>query len=359
MDYYKILNITKSASEEEVKKAYRKLAHKHHPDRAGGDEKKFKEINEAYQTLSNKEKRAQYDRFGQAFNGAGGGSHGHQGFGFGGFSSGAGFNPEDLGDLSDIFETFFGGSRRRRTYTHGNDLQIAQEITLEEAYRGVTKELKFQSFDTCAECVGLGHEKDSGTKKCETCDGRGEIREVRKSFFGSIQQVRACEKCSGIGEIPNKVCQTCKGSGRLQATRTVKVQIAPGVSDGQLIKVTGAGEVGERGASAGDLYVQVRVKPHSVFRRQDDDLYVKKDLNIVLALRAGSVEVQTISGEPTTIQIPAGANLSERFKVAGKGMPHLHTRGFGDMYAQFDVHAPNKLTNKAKKLLDDLSEELS
>ncbi len=357
-DYYTLLGVSKSATDEEIKKAYRKLAQEHHPDRATGNEKKFKEINEAYQVLSSRERRQQYDRFsaggGSAF---GGGRYGQQAGGFGGFETH--FDASDLGDFGDIFESFFGaGGRRRKTYTHGSDLQIIQEITLEEAYTGAKKELKFKASSSCADCAGLGHFASEGTKQCTACNGRGEIKEVRNTFFGSFQQVRACAKCAGVGEIPNKVCGTCKGTGRLVTPRSLSVEIFAGVVSGQLIKLSGAGEAGERGAPAGDLYVQVRVAPHSKFERHDSDLVVKKEINIFDVLRGKKIEISLISGEATAIEIPHGYNLSEPFKISGKGMPKFGSRGYGNLFVEFEVKTPKKISSKARRILEDLDGEI-
>lgn len=360
-DYYKILGVSKGASEDDIKRAYRKLAQEYHPDRPTGNEKKFKEINEAYQVLSNKEKRAQYDRFGRTFSGAGG--PGGFGFGGGGFGFDANFDQSgfaDMGDLSDLFESFFGmGGRRRKTYTRGNDLQITQEITLEDAYRGIKKEISFKAYAVCDTCAGLGHFAKEGVKTCTTCNGQGEIKEVRNTFFGSFQQVRACSKCNGTGEIPNKPCSTCKGSGRVMKSRTLAIDILPGVMDGQLIKITGAGETGERSAPTGDLYVQVRVASHKMFRRDAANLFIKKEINLVDILRGRPLEIQLISGEKISVDIPAGFSLSEKIRVSGKGMPHFNSRGYGDLYIELDVKTPKKVSSKAKKLLEDLNGEIS
>jgi molecular chaperone DnaJ len=365
MDYYETLGVGKSASEDEIKKAFRKLAHQHHPDKGGGDEKKFKEINEAYQVLSDKEKRAQYDRFGKA---------GTAGSGFGGFSAqggsawGGGFDfgnvdLGDLGDMGDIFESFFGGGRRRggtgaRNFS-GSDLQITQEITLEEAYAGSTKELKFKTFDPCATCTGLGYEKAAGAKTCDACKGTGQIREQRRTVFGTFAQTKTCTKCAGRGEIPNKVCPTCQGVGRMPVTRTLGLDIVAGVSDGQLIRVAGAGEAGERGAKSGDLYVQIRVAPHNVFRREGDDLYIQQQISVVDILRNKKISVPVISGGEEQVEIPAGFNFSEPLKISGKGMPRFGARSHGDMYVVFEVKAPKKVSGKLKKLLDEMEGDIS
>ena len=309
-DYYHILGVTKTASDEEIKKAYRKLAHQYHPDKPTGNEAKFKEINEAYQVLSDKTKRTQYDHFGSAdMNGAGfGGGWGGQG-GIPPNWDGFGFDPQNvagMGDFGDIFESIFegfGGQPRRKTYEKGSDLEIQEPITLEEAFSGVAKTLKIKTLVHCAECKGKGAEVGSAFEKCSTCDGRGEIREQRRTFFGTFSQVKACTKCHGVGELPKYPCRTCKGSGRIEATREIKINIVAGIEDNQLIKVSGGGEAGERGTAAGDLYVRVRVRPHAVFARHGADLIVSHELNIVDLLLNKKIEVQTITGGKVSIEI--------------------------------------------------------
>jgi len=365
MDYYELLGVKKGATEEEIKKAYRKLAHQHHPDKTGGDEKKFKEINEAYQVLSSAEKRAQYDRFGKNFNGAqgpfGSSAGGQGGFGFDVNMDGMDFG--GMGDISDIFETMFGGSmgggRRRKTYTSGSDLQITQDITLEEAYTGAKKELKFKTFDSCSACSGMGHDAKEGVKSCQTCNGRGEIKEVRKTFFGAFQQVKPCTKCNGSGEIPNKVCSTCKGLGRTSVTRNLNIDIMAGIADGQMIKVAGAGEAGERGSQSGDLYVQVRVLPHKIFRRINQDLFVKKEITLVDALLGKMIAVPVVGGGYFDVEIPAGFNLNEKLRITGKGMPKFSGHNQGDLFVELEVHTPKKISSKLKKLLEENEGEVS
>ncbi|OGY63249.1 MAG: hypothetical protein A3I89_01400 [Candidatus Harrisonbacteria bacterium RIFCSPLOWO2_02_FULL_41_11] len=356
-DYYNLLGISKNASEDEIKKAYRRMAHKHHPDKAGGDEKKFKEINEAYQILSDSKKRAQYDRFGKAFDGAGG----FGGFDFSqgqnGFDFGFGFDPsqmEDMGNLGDIFDAFFEGLgvKRRKTYQRGADLELAKEITLEDAFRGASSAIKFETSAQCAGCGGAGHEPKEGFTKCATCEGKGEIRETHQSFFGQFSQVRQCGKCRGQGQIPNKICGQCGGSGRVKAQKEIQVRIAPGISDGQLIKISGAGQAGERGAGSGDLYVRVRVKPHAVFKRNGDDLTIKKDLNMIDVLLGRKIELPVISGNKIKAEIPAGFNLRNPLKIANEGMPKLGGYGRGDLYAEFDIKVP-KIDSKIRKALGD------
>lgn len=360
-DYYKILGVTKTATEDEIKKAYRRLAHQYHPDKASGDEKKFKEISEAYQVLSDKQKREQYDRFGQVFeggaNGAGGwpGGFSAQGgqYGFSGF--------EDMGDLGSMFESIFeqfGGGARPRTYNHGSDIEIREEITLEEAFRGVTKNIIFKTQIVCDVCAGLGYDKNQGVKSCQTCNGKGQVREQKATFFGNFSQVRACPSCRGIGNIPNKICGHCDGTGRVRKAKEIGVAIASGVADGQILKIAKAGEAGERGAAAGDLYLVIRVKPHSVFVRKESDLYVNKEIKMVDAFLKRPIKLNDIGGDNFEIEIPANWRLHEKIKVAGHGMPRFGSHGRGDLFVQLELKTPGRLSSKAKALLEELEGEL-
>lgn len=364
-DYYNILGVTKAATEDEIKKAYRKLAHQYHPDKTGGDDQKFKEINEAYQVLSDKNKRAQYDRFGTADPMGGFGQGGAQ---WGGFGQGqGGFDPSqfsqmgDLGDMMEsIFEGFGVGGQRRKTYERGADLEVQEALSLEESFRGMTKVLKLRVLSQCEKCKGKGAEPGSDFEKCGTCGGRGEIRVEKRSFFGSFSQVATCEKCHGTGEIPKKPCSVCKGSGRVEASREIKVELLPGIEDNQLIKIKGAGEAGERGTAAGDLYVRVRVRPHSVFERHGANLVVSREVSVVDLLLGKKIEVPTISGGKVMVEIPAGFNLKEPFRIAGEGMPHFGASSIfggtsrGDLYVNFIVKAPKKLDGKARKALEEM-----
>jgi molecular chaperone DnaJ len=366
-DYYQILGVVKGASEDEIKKAYRKLAHQHHPDKAGGNEAKFKEINEAYQVLSDKSKRAQYDRFGSAEPAAGfpgGGAQWSGGFpgGMGGF----GFDSQnmgDMGDLGDIFESMFegfGGRPRRKTYEKGADLEMQEQITLEEAFRGLTKNVKLRVLAQCEKCKGKGAEAGTSFEKCATCDGQGEVREQRRTFFGTFSQVKVCDKCRGMGEIPKKACSACRGSGRVEANREVRVDIVAGIDDNQLIKIKGMGEAGERGTAAGDLYVRVRVRPHGVFQRHGADLVVPHELKLVDLLLGKKIEVPTISGGKIAVEIPQNFNLKDSLRIPGQGMPHFGSSfygGRGDLLVNFIVKAPKHPGGRAKKLLEELERE--
>lgn len=353
MDYYKVLGLEKNASNEDIKRAYRRLAHQYHPDRPGGDEKRFKEINEAYQVLSNQEKRSQYDAFGTAPPFGGGGSPFGQGspFGFGGggvdFDS-AGF--EDFAGVGDIFESIFEGLgvKRRKTYQRGADIELGLKINLEEAYKGVDKELSFKGMVQCEKCGGLGHFPDGGFDKCSICGGQGEIRENQSTFFGNISQVRVCKHCFGSGQIPKKPCSECQKTGRARKQKKISLAVAPGIRDGQIIKIVGAGEAGERGASAGDLYVRVQVIPHPIFKVRGNDLVMEKELDIKGVLKNEKIKITTISGKEMELEIPSGAELNKEFRVSGQGMPKFgafgrkitSTSGFGDLYIKFIIKKP-------------------
>src|SRR3989338_1369127 len=379
-DYYHILGVSRDAQEDDIKKAYRKLAHQHHPDKKGGDEKKFKEINEAYQVLSNKEKRAQYDRFGRVFSAGGGDSPFGQGGpfsgrDFGGFSAGDGSasgwdsrNFEDMGNIGDIFDAFFEGMgvrQKRKSYTRGSDLELVQEITLEEVFAGVHKEIKYKTLIACQKCSGLGYFPNEGFKNCLMCGGQGEIRESRSTIFGSFSQIRACGQCKGVGQLPNKTCGACSGLGRVTGENKVGVDIVAGVHDGQLIKIPKAGEKGERGAAAGDLYLRVKIKPHPVFKRLEDDLIVQKEVNLIDVLLDKKIKIATIDGKEIDVEIPKGFNLKDKIIIVGGGMPRLGSYGpFGmvqgkrsRLLVELEIKTPKKPSEKAKKLLEQLKEE--
>ncbi len=365
MDYYKILGVGKGASEEEVKKAFRRLAHKYHPDK-GGDEKKFKEINEAYQVLSSKEKRAQYDRFGTVFEGAAGPG---AGFGFGGpFGAGSpfgeirfDFDNSEFGDLGDIFDAFFEGlgvKQKRRTYHRGSDIQILEEITLEEAFYGTEKNINYETMVRCPKCDGAGHDPKAGFSECAQCAGRGEIKESRRTFFGNFEQVRTCKECHGTGQVPKKICDNCRGAGRIKGRKSIRIQIRPGIQSDQIIKVKAGGEAGERGAEEGDLYVRARIKPHPVFERRGDDLMVKKEIKLTDLLLGKKIEVSTISGNKLKMEVPPDFDLRNNLRISGEGMPRFNNSGRGDLIIELKVKTPKKISAKAKKILEDMEKEI-
>jgi molecular chaperone DnaJ len=362
-DYYKILGVDRGASDDEIKKAFRRLAHKYHPDK-GGDEKKFKEINEAYQVLSNKEKRAQYDRFGRVFDGSFSGSAGGPGagFGFGGPFGEIRFDFDtDMGDLGDIFDAFFEGlgiKQKRRTYHRGSDLQINQEISLEEAFYGTDKIIEYETVIRCKECSGLGYDPKVGLNQCNVCAGRGEIKESKKTFFGNFEQIKVCSTCRGMGQIPKVVCKVCRGSGRLKGKKSVSLHIRPGIQNDQIIKIKGGGEAGEREAEDGDLYVKIKITPHSFFERRGDDLVVEKEVRLIDLLLGRSLDIPTLSGHKVKITVPPDFNLQDTLRIHGEGMPRFNGSGRGDLIIVLKIKTPKKISSKAKKVLEEIEKEL-
>ncbi len=366
-DYYKILGVNRTASEEDIKRAFRKLAHEYHPDKATGNEAKFKEINEAYQVLSDKRKKAQYDKFGQVFEGGGSpGSAGWGDFGFGsqGIHWDAGVGDE-MFDFDDIFDSIFGqfgGGRRRQTYTQGSDMETVYELTLEEAFRGLKKEIHIKTYVSCETCKGIGYDKTKGLSACLKCQGKGEIREQRRTFFGNFSQVKSCPDCYGLGQKPNKPCEKCDSKGRIFGLREVTVTIAPGVENGQVIKIKSAGEAGERGGASGDLYVLVKIKPHPIFERKATDLFAVKEISFTEALLDKKISFTDINGEKFYFAIPDGFNFKDKLKVTDRGMPRFGSAssalGRGDLYLTFNLKRPKNLSAKAKKMLEDLEKEL-
>lgn len=354
-DYYAILGVAKSATAEELKKAYRKLALKYHPDKGGGAEaeRKFKEINEAYQVLSDETKRRQYDQYGQVFgNGAG-----PQGAGFGGFDfSGA----EGFGDFGDIFETFFGGNQRggrkrsKDDILRGEDLELVMELDFEEAIFGGEKKILVNRETTCKTCDGIG----SSTKKlktCTKCGGQGRIEVVRQTVFGGIRQSQTCTECRGVGEVPETVCRNCRGVGRIKAQEKIEIRIPAGIDDGQTIRVTGVGNAGVRSGKAGDLYITMKVRPSREYRRSHSDLYKTISVPFTTVVLGGDVKVDTLHGK-LNVKIPASTHAGEVLKVKNYGVP-TSGKERGNLYLQVDIEVPSRLTIKQRRLLQDLDNE--
>lgn len=348
-DYYEILGISRDATKEEIKKAYKRLAKKYHPDLHKGDkqkEAKFKEINEAYKVLSDDKKRANYDRFGNADF-----SQDFAGFsGFSGFSEGF--------DFGDIFEGIFGGvagaaggfSRRR-----GNDLVTHLKITLEDAYHGTEKTIILNKQEICSRCKGTGAYSDSDIVTCSDCHGSGHIRRTRRTPFGMFSTTTTCSKCSGIGKEVKKYCSVCDGEGKEAKAKRIKVKIPPGIHSGQKLRVKGEGEVGDPGMPPGDLFVKIIVKEHEKFERKEDDIYVSVPISFVQAALGTEITVDTLSGK-VKLKIPAGTQSHTLFRLRGKGMPKLHGFGYGDEKVQVIVQVPEKLTKKQKELLQEFAE---
>lgn len=364
-DFYETLGVSKGASDDEIKKAYRKLAHQHHPDKTGGDEAKFKEISEAYQVLSDKSKRQQYDQFGQTFNQAGGGQgfggQGGQGFDFSGFDfsqftrGGQGFS-FDFGEnegYEDIFSNVFGGGRKKK---RGRDIQVDVEISFEEMVKGATRDINLYRTVECSHCSGTGGEPGGKKKTCPECKGAGQIRKVRRSFLGNFEQVVTCPTCQGEGKIFEEKCRKCGGDGRAKEDNVVKIKIPAGIQNGQAISLQGQGEAGEKGARAGDLYVQIHIQKHPKFTRKDLDITSTEFIPFSTAVMGGKTEVETIDGK-LVLKIPAGTQSGEIFRVKEKGVPELNGREVGNHLIKIVVRTPKNLSRRQKELVEELQRE--
>ncbi|MBW2998229.1 molecular chaperone DnaJ [Candidatus Woesearchaeota archaeon] len=350
-NYYETLGVKKGATKEEIKKAYKKMAKKHHPDlnnHSKESEEKFKEVNEAFSVLNDDTKRQNYDQFGSA---EGFGDQGFGGFkqGQGGF--GGGFQDFDLGD---IFEGFFGGgfgSRKKSRRRKGTDLRFDIEITLEEAAFGVEKNVKIPKLDTCNSCNGTGSE-DGDVETCGTCNGLGNVIAQQRTHFGTMQVQKTCPECHGEGQKIKNPCKICDGHGRVHVEKKVKIKIPEGVDNGTRLRISGEGEAGERGTPSGDLYVFINVKPHKEFVRRHDDIYYELPINFVTASLGGEIKVPTLDGE-ATLKIPAGTQSETIFKMKNHGIKHLNGYGKGDQLVKISVTVPKKLSKKQKDLLKD------
>jgi len=357
-DYYEVLGVPKSASGEEVKKAFHRLAHKHHPHK-GGDEKKFKEINEAYQVLSDKEKRAQYDQFGQVFEGGNPGA-GSQGFGFQWGQQGANmdFDLGDLGDLfGDLFGTGFGASSKKRGARKGKDLQIDLEIPLEATLKGLEKEITLHHHIICSRCQGKGAEPGTKLNECFTCRGSGQVQQIKRTVFGSLTRSTVCPECQGEGNRPEKNCNVCKGEGRIKNEEEIKIFIPAGSDNNQVITIEGKGEAGKKGAKTGDLYIRIFVKPHPVFKRNGDDLFYSAPVTLTQAALSGEIEVPLLEGTKILLRVPEGVESGKVLRISGKGIPHFQSFGRGNLYVELIIKTPKKLTKKQKELLEELKKK--
>jgi len=346
-DYYEVLSVSRTASEVEIKAAYRKLAMQHHPDRNPGDkdcEHRFKEINEAYDCLKDGDKRAAYDRFGHAAFQQGHGDHG--------------FGADFASTFADIFDDLFGMTGRRgraSSRERGADLRYNMEITLEDAFSGKTAEIRIPTSVTCEACSGAGAKAGTKPKTCPTCNGQGRIRHTQGGFF-TLE--RTCPACQGRGQVIEAPCASCSGSGRVTRERTLSVNIPAGVEDGTRIRLGGEGEAGIRGGTPGDLYIFLSLASHPFFQRDGADLHCRVPIYMVAAALGGEFEVPTIDGGKTRVKVPAGTHSGRRFRLAGKGMPVLRAKQTGDMYVQVVVETPQNLTKRQRELLAEF-EKLS
>ncbi|HVX58307.1 MAG TPA: molecular chaperone DnaJ [Candidatus Saccharimonadales bacterium] len=356
-DYYEVLGVKKDASADEIKKAFRRAAVEHHPDR-GGNEEKFKEINEAYEVLKDTEKRKRYDQFGHA--GVGGGGGGDPFAGGNPFGGAGGQNVNfDFGDLGlgDIFSSFFGGGAGggQRRQSRGNDVEASVEITFEQAVFGTEADLTLNLADTCEHCKGTAVEPGYELKTCDQCGGSGQVVTVSRTIFGNIQQAAVCPKCGGSGKVPEKACTVCKGKGTQHKKQTIQLKIPAGIDDGATIRLREHGEAIANGPK-GDLYVNVRVKPHKHFTREGDLILSEEHVSMVDAALGTEIDIQTVDG-PVRMKVPAGTQPGSDFKLSGHGVPHLKGGSRGAHIVTVLVDVPNKLSRREKKLLEEFKQE--
>jgi molecular chaperone DnaJ len=363
-DYYEVLGVERSASEDDIKKAYRKLAVQYHPDKNPGNksaEEKFKEISEAYEVLRDQDKRTKYDRFG------------HVGVGVGaqeGFGGGFDFSTFDLSDALRTFMRDFGGfgleeifggggtSTRTRTQVYrGEDLQIKLKLRLEEIANGTEKKIKIKRMQKCSECHGTGSEKGSSKKVCQRCQGSGELRQVRRSLFGQFMSVTTCGNCGGEGYVVDRPCSVCHGQGRIKGESLISVKIPSGVSTGNYIPIREAGNAGPKGGPAGEVLVFIEEEEHPLFRRREDDIILDFPISFPLAAGGGEVEIPLLLEGRANLKIPSGTQSGKVFRLRSKGIPHLHGNGRGDLLVRVTVWVPTNLTSEEKRILDDLSKK--
>ena len=363
-DYYEVLGVSKSATDDELKKAFRKLAKQYHPD-ANPDnkeeaEKKFKEINEAYETLSDPQKRKMYDQFGpdgpQGF--GGGNAGGYYSTGFDGFS--------DFGDIGDIFSSFFGGgfggksSRRNNNGpVQGADVKSVIEITFEESFLGVEKEIVITRDETCTTCGGNGAKPGTVIDKCTTCNGTGQIRQIQNTILGQMQTTRTCGTCNGTGKIIKQPCDVCKGRGKTRKQAKIKIKIPAGIDDGQTIVLRGEGESGSRGGPKGDLYINIRVKKHSIYVRNGNDVFCNIPITFTQATLGANLEIPMVDGSKETYQIPEGTQTGTKFTIRGKGFKNVNMSNQGNFVFAVQVQVPKHLTKEQRDILNELAKTMN
>ena len=366
-DFYDALGVSRDASEEEIKRAYREKAREYHPDVSDDPdaEEKFKEIQRAKEVLTDEEARQAYDRLGHdrfeqarkqgGFGGGRGGAGGMGGMGGDPFGDGSPF-----GDLSDIFEQFFGGGagrggRSRQRPRQGADLRTGLEIDLQDAYEGVKKQVTLRRPERCPECDGRGHPPDADPTTCPECDGRGQVTRVQQTALGRVQQTQACRRCGGEGELYDETCSECGGEGVIRRERTLTVDVPAGIRDGQTLRMEGEGGPGERGAPNGDLLIEISIRQPEGFSRDGDDVYVVQPVSFPQAVFGDTVEVETLGGS-VDMDVPAGTQSGETFRLSGKGMPRLRGRGHGDQYVQVQVVTPESLNDEQREALEQFAE---
>ncbi len=359
-DYYDILGVSRTATADEIKRAFRKKAHQYHPDKQGGNEAKFKEVNEAYQVLSNKGKRQQYDQFGATYEDMrrnGGGFSGGQnpfGNGFGG-RAGPGFDFSGFDDLGDVFSEFFGMRTRthKRGPARGRDVALEIMVDFEQAVFGVAKEVAVNLHQTCSRCKGNGAEPGAAIETCATCRGAGQVQQVQNSFFGQVRTSAICPSCAGQGKRASQPCAVCKGEGVELQYQTLSVDIPAGIDDGQVLKLSGKGEAGRHGGPSGDLLITVRVRESKNFVRDGSNLHSTVEIGFAQAALGDEIPVKTIDGEGKLV-IPKGIQSGTQLRIRAKGVPKLHGSSRGDHLVTVNVKTPTKLSSKQKKLLEEL-----
>ena len=370
-DYYEVLGVNKNATDDELKKAYRKLAKKYHPDanpdNKKGEEKKFKEVNEAYETLSDPQKRRMYDQFGadgpQGFGG------GQGPFGQGGYYSysSSGFNGfDDFGDLGDIFSSFFGGgfggrasSRKQNGPRKGADLNLRMEITFEQAFSGVEKEITVTRDEICDHCHGTGAKPGTSVTKCTMCNGTGQVTQVQNTILGQMQTRRTCTACHGTGEVIKEPCEICHGRGTVRKQPRIKVKIPAGIDDNQTVVLRGEGEPGQKGGPKGDLYITVRIKKHSIFTRNGNNVMCEVPITITQATLGADLEIPMVDGTKVSYKIPDGTQTGTKFVIRNKGFKSVNSSSIGDFVFTVNVQTPKKLTKEQRELLIQLAKTMN
>ena len=369
-DYYEILGVSKSATDDELKKAYRKMAKKYHPDANPNNkaeaEKKFKEVNEAYEVLSNPQKRKMYDQFGTA-------DPSGAGFGGGPFGGGNGYYSYttsdfgDFGDLGDIFSSFFGGgfgggrssSRKQNGPRKGADLNIHIDITFEQAFLGVEKEITITRNEECGVCHGTGAKPGTSVTKCPTCNGTGQIRQVQNTILGQMQTTRTCTNCHGTGEVIKEPCENCRGKGTVRKQPKIKVKIPAGIDDGQTVVLRGEGEPGEKGGPKGDLYITVRLKKHSIYSRKGNNVYCDIPITITQAALGAELEIPMVDGSKEKYKIPEGTQTGTKFVIRGKGFKSVTSSSVGDFVFTVNIQTPKRLSKEQRELLLQLAKTMN